>query len=343
MFYWKEYFMKKYLILAVLSISFATVIVASCGKSTNAPLSGEKAITAFEFSTPAATGVVNDSAKTISVMVPRGTNVKALVATFKTTGVKVEIGSVTQVSAATANDFSSPVVYKVIAADNSTKNYIVTVAVQRSCLFLSAAPDPGDLRDSIVIAKLRSWKYIVRVMASLALPTMTADSFAQYDFAFLSESPNSSDYYPLKGHPLPLLNLEAWATSKSSVLDWTNAYGITVANWDPRPCIIVDSTNSQLSAGFPKGKEFTLADSSSVPGEAEIGFMPTIDRITIATFRDTALTVACAVDSGTLLADSVTITKNRAVTIGIHANAYQYITDDAYKLIQAGIHWILKE
>jgi hypothetical protein len=80
-----------------------------------------------------------------------------------------------------------------------------------------------------------------------------------------------------------------------------------------------------------------------VPGEAEIGFNPTIKVIPIATFRDTSLFVACAVDSGTLLADSMTISKNRAVTIGIHQNAYQFITDDAYKLIQAGIHWILKE
>lgn len=335
--------MKKNLIIVVLSVSFAALIAMSCSKSTKAPQSGEKSITSFSFSSPAVIGIVNDSTKTVSVTVPRGTNVKALVATFTATGVKVDIGSVTQVSAVTANDFSSPVVYKVVAADNSTTDYIVTVTVQRACLFLSAAADPGDLRDSTVIAKLRSWNYVVTVAASFALPAMTADTFAQYDFAFLSESPNSSDYWPLKGHPLPLLNLEAWACSKPSVLDWTNAYGITVANWDTLPCVIVDSTNSQLSAGFPKGHEFKLASNTSVPGEAEIAFNTTINVIPIAMFRDTSLLVACAVDSGTLLADSVTVTKNRAVTIGIHASAYQYITDDAYALIQAGIHWILKE
>jgi hypothetical protein len=335
--------MKKYRIMLVLSISFAALIVASCTKS-QAPQSSQKSIMTFSFSSPAATGEINDSTKAIDIMVPRGTNVKSLIATFTFTGAKVEVGSVSQTSAATANDFSSPVIYKVIAADNSTASYIVTVAVQRSCLFLSAAADPGDQRDSIVIAKLRSWNYIVTIAASFALPAMTADTFAQYDFAFMSESPNSSDYYPLKGQPLPLLNLEAWAADKPNVLDWTDPFKLSVANWDTTTCIIVDSTKSPLSAGFPKGKEFKLVSNTSVPGEAEIAFRPTINVIPIAALKDSSsLLVACAVDSGTLLADSVTVAKNRAVTIGIHASAYQYITDDAYKLIQAGIHWILKE
>jgi hypothetical protein len=334
--------MKKYLNYAVMFISFLTLIVASCGKS-QAPQSSEKAITAFSFSSPAATGVINDSAKTISVMVPRGTDVKALVATFTTTGVKVDIGSVPQVSAATANDFSSSVVYKIIAADNSTTDYIVTVTVQRSCLFLSAALFPGDPRDSIVIAKLRSWKYDITIAASYMLPTMTADTFALYDFAFLSESPNSSDYAPLKGHPLPLLNLEPWGADKPNVLDWTDPFAPSVKNWDTLPCSIVDGTNSPLSAGFPKGKEFKLA-SSCLAGEAEIAFRPTINVIPIAALRDSSsLLVACAVETGTLLADSTTVAMNRAVTIGIHADAYQFITDEAYQLIHAGIRWILKE
>ena len=334
--------MKKNWVMFVLSIALAALIVTSCTK-TQAPQSSEKSMLTFSFVSPSATGEINDSLKIINILVPRGTDVKSLIATFTFTGAKVEVGSVSQTSAVTTNDFSSPVVYKVIAADNSTANYIVTVTMQRSCLFLSAAPDPGDLRDSVVIAKLRSWNYVVTVMASLALSTMTADSFAQYDFAFLSETPNSSDYWPLKGHPLPLLNLEGWACSKPSVLDWTNANGITVANWDT-VCIMVDSTNSPLSAGFPKGKEFKLASNTSVPGEAEIAFNTTIDVIPIAALRDSSsLLVACGVEKGTMLADSATVTLNRAVTIGIHASSYQYITDDAYKLIQAGIHWILKE
>jgi|GEM_PF-1862596 hypothetical protein len=353
--------MKKYAAIPVLFGAFAAIIISSCAKVTQ---SSEKSITSFSISSPAAMGQINDSAKTINIMVPRGTDVKSLIATFTFTGAKVTIGSLTQTSAVTANDFSIPVVYKVIAADNSSFSYIVTVVVQRNCLFVSSLAAPGDPRDSVVIVKLRSWKYNVTIAASSTLPTMTADTFALYDFAFLSETPNSSEYYPMKGHPLPLLNLEAWAAAKTNVLDWSSVPG-AVSNYDPLTLIIADNSNSPLSAGFAFGTEFKLADSTSIVGEADIGFVPTIKNLPIATIKDGSLidsmmikfvldssiitlsggvlTDACAVEQGTLLADGTTVAKNRAVTIGIHASAYAHLTDEAYKLIQAGIHWILKE
>ncbi|MFA5371569.1 MAG: ice-binding family protein [Sideroxydans sp.] len=89
-----------------------------------------KAITAFSFAGyTGATGVVNEVAKTIAVTVPNGTDVTALVATFVSTGVSVKVGAAVQTSAATANNFTSPVVYIVTAADASTVNYTVTVTV----------------------------------------------------------------------------------------------------------------------------------------------------------------------------------------------------------------------
>jgi len=88
-----------------------------------------KAITAFSFATPAATGVINDGAKTIALTVPYGTNVSALVATFITTGASVAIAGTPQVSGLTANNFSNPVTYTVTAGDASTQAYLVTVTV----------------------------------------------------------------------------------------------------------------------------------------------------------------------------------------------------------------------
>jgi len=88
-----------------------------------------KAITAFSFATPAATGVINDGAKTIALTVPYGTNVSALVATFITTGASVAIAGTPQVSGVTANNFSNPVTYAVTAGDASTQAYLVTVTV----------------------------------------------------------------------------------------------------------------------------------------------------------------------------------------------------------------------
>ncbi|HET6486808.1 MAG TPA: hypothetical protein VFH83_10335, partial [Spirochaetia bacterium] len=87
-----------------------------------------KSLTAFSFPTIGATGVINQTAHTIAVTVPFGTNVTSLVATFTTTGAQVKIGATVQASGVTPNDFTNPVSYTVVAADASTQAYLVTVS-----------------------------------------------------------------------------------------------------------------------------------------------------------------------------------------------------------------------
>jgi hypothetical protein len=89
--------------------------------------SSDKAITAFSFATPAAAGVIDEGAKTITVAVPYATVVTALVASFTTTGSAVTVGATAQVSGTTANNFTTPVTYTVTAANASTTSYVVTV------------------------------------------------------------------------------------------------------------------------------------------------------------------------------------------------------------------------
>jgi hypothetical protein len=91
-------------------------------------ISNAKAITAFSFTNPAATGTINEGAKTITVRLPFGTDPGSLVASFTTTGASVKVGSTTQVSGVTANNFYLPVSYIVTAADSSTATYTVTAA-----------------------------------------------------------------------------------------------------------------------------------------------------------------------------------------------------------------------
>ena len=90
-------------------------------------VSSAKAITAFGILTPAVTGVITGT--NIAVTVPYGTAVDGLVATFTTTGSSVNIGGTGQTSGTTANNFSNPVTYTVVAADTTTQNYTVTVTV----------------------------------------------------------------------------------------------------------------------------------------------------------------------------------------------------------------------
>jgi len=95
--------------------------------------SSAKAITAYSFvGFTGATGVINETAKTIAVTVPFGTNLTNLIATFTTTGTVVKVGTKVQISGTTPNNFTSPVEYIVTAADNSTATYTVTVTVAPS-------------------------------------------------------------------------------------------------------------------------------------------------------------------------------------------------------------------
>lgn len=85
--------------------------------------SNAKAITAFSLDGTA--GTITDT--TISVIMPYGTDLSSLVATFTTTGQSVTIGSTPQVSGVTTNDFTGDLIYTVHAADGSTQDYTVHV------------------------------------------------------------------------------------------------------------------------------------------------------------------------------------------------------------------------
>ena len=119
-----------------------TAFVAGCGGSSSgspAP-SSAKAITAYSLAwiggapgtlgaaPGTATGTINETLKTIAVSVPFGTDVTTMKATFtSTTGDIVTVGSVTQKSDTTVNDFSGSVAYKVTAVDSTWATYTVIV------------------------------------------------------------------------------------------------------------------------------------------------------------------------------------------------------------------------
>ena len=97
-----------------------------------ATASSAKEISAFTVSGQSGSSTITstgDTTGTIAITVPNATNVTALVATFTHTGSSIAIASVAQVSATTANNFTSPVSYVVTAADGSTKTWSVTITV----------------------------------------------------------------------------------------------------------------------------------------------------------------------------------------------------------------------
>ncbi len=109
-----------------------TVAFATACNGTDAPTT--KDITAFSFLAANNSDLSGDVAATISGLditasVRFGQSVVGgLIATFSTTGADVSVGGVAQANSITANSYASPVIYRVTAADGSTKEYTVTIA-----------------------------------------------------------------------------------------------------------------------------------------------------------------------------------------------------------------------
>jgi hypothetical protein len=132
--------MKNVITSFVVCIMVVSGLIGCQGREDDQPGSAlsSKTITAFWFTSPIATGTINESAKSIDVMVPPGTDVTGLIVTFITDGVSVKVGSTTQVSSITPNDFTSPVQYRVFAADGSSIAYTVHVNVAEKWKIISS-------------------------------------------------------------------------------------------------------------------------------------------------------------------------------------------------------------
>jgi len=107
-----------------------------------------KAITSFQFAglTPTVTGVVNEVTHTVALTVPYGVPVTAFVPTITISA----LASIAPTSG-TAGDFTSPIVYMVMAEDASTQQYTVTVITSLTLLkqYLQLAENDVS-RDSLL-------------------------------------------------------------------------------------------------------------------------------------------------------------------------------------------------
>jgi hypothetical protein len=110
---------------SVLIGGFYNTTIQAYGRSTGdfIALSSSKAITSFSFTTPATTGTIDETGKTVSLAVPSATIVTALVPT-----VAVSPKATISPASGTAQDFTSPVNYTVTAEDGTTQVYVVSVS-----------------------------------------------------------------------------------------------------------------------------------------------------------------------------------------------------------------------
>jgi len=87
-------------------------------------LSSAKDITSFIFTSPAVTGTIDNTAHTVALTVPYGTNITAIAPT-----IAVSANAAVSPLTGAAQNFTNPVIYTVTAEDSTTQNYTVTVTV----------------------------------------------------------------------------------------------------------------------------------------------------------------------------------------------------------------------
>jgi hypothetical protein len=109
--------------------------------------SSDKAILSFGFASPAAEGVIDETAHTVSVSVPSGTDMTAL-APY----ISVSPDAFVVPFAGVAQDFSQAVTYTVTAEDGSTQEYEVSVSVPVSGLALDHASMILHVGDACMLA-----------------------------------------------------------------------------------------------------------------------------------------------------------------------------------------------
>lgn len=116
-----------------LACAAIAIALAACpNPADKARPASDKELSAFSFAKPAATGLIDRVAGTVEVIVPYGTSLGALVASFEAKADDVAVGAVAQKSGATPNDFSKPVVYTLTAADGTQAEYHVIVRIASS-------------------------------------------------------------------------------------------------------------------------------------------------------------------------------------------------------------------
>ncbi|MCF6269883.1 MAG: T9SS type A sorting domain-containing protein [Melioribacteraceae bacterium] len=242
-------------------------------------------------------------------------------------------------------------------------SFVISDAPGKMVAFIgSGAPPEGDPKDSLLIAYL-SETYEVTVVDddSVKNGTFTSDDLKAHDFGFVSESAsgwrlkNSGDFYKLADVPMFYTELYASDAKTTGWVSATGVYGtIDDSTGMGTKVKIVDDSGHPLTAGFANGSEVMLV-SGPADGDESLSTLtfsiPEVNHIPIAVWAgDETLSVIFGVEvdtelfdrDGTAMQDSLR-TKKRSAAVGIFSSANNNITEDGFKLIDAGIEWILSK
>ncbi|HEY1548638.1 MAG TPA: hypothetical protein VGG28_12505 [Kofleriaceae bacterium] len=281
-----------------------------------------KAITAFSLTSAAnlGAGITSDVVATVSgfqvgATVPFGTDVTGLVATFSTTGASVSVGSVAQVSGATADDFSSAVTYVVTAADGSTQAYVVTITVSVSTAkeitafeFTSALNGgngvssdesatiagthitvmvPYGTDASQLIATFTTTGNAVAVGSTAQQSSVTQNDFtSEVDYTVTAQDGSTKDFLvdvTVAKNPAKALTSFEFASAINSGIGVSSDAVGTIAGDDVEVTVPYGTDVTQLVASFTTtGADVQVGSADQVSGSTSDDFTTTVDYVVTA-------------------------------------------------------------
>ena len=309
-----------------------TTTGTSTGTTTGTTLSSEKALIAFGIVTPAATGVITGT--NITITVPFGTSVTALVATFTKTGKSVSVGGAAQTSGTTVNDFTSPVVYIVTAEDNTTQKYLVTVTV---------APSTAKDITSFSFNSPAATATITGTNIDITVPYATSVSVLVASFATSGASVKIGLTEQISGvttndytSPIVYTITAANGTTKTYLVTVTfalnTAKDITTFSFSsPAAMGVITGTNISVIVPFATSVTALVASFTTLGTSVKVGGAVQTNGTTPNNFSSPVTYTATAAD-GT--------TKNYIVTVTVALNPAKALTSFS---MSAGVIWTARD
>jgi len=263
-------------------------------------------ITAFNFAslTPPVIGVINEASSTIILTVPFDTNVTNLVATFTTNnGTLVKVGTTTQISAITSNDFTNLVTYTVTAEDGLTRDYIVTVNI-------SEASDTE-----------------APVITSFTIPTTSTSLIVPITSFVVTDNVGMAGYLLTETSTTPLVDDSNWSTTTPVSYTFSSEGTKTLYAWAKDAAgNISTSSNDSVTITLPPSPDTTapvIAFHSDITVSNDPGQAGAIVDYALPTATDNvddSVIVICSPLSGTFFPiGDTTITCDATDAAGNHA------------------------
>jgi hypothetical protein len=241
----------------------------------------EKCLTSFSLLCPGATAVIDEAQRIVHARVADGTGLSSLVAEFSITGASVRVAGRVQQSGITANDFTSPVEYEVIAEDGTSVVYTVKVVAGLALLVNEVDVDQVGVDNSefielLAVENVDLWGIVVILLNGSVTPGL---EYARIDLSALGALVQGS-YLVLAG---PLVQVLPPAL-KHTPPGWESSNRIqngpsdAVMIWDTIGRKVIDTvsyagvlhraliTGEQAELDATEGSSGAAADSNSAIG-----------------------------------------------------------------------------